>query len=84
MDYRLLAKVPLFDEMPVSQLQDLASQAHAVELAAGALLLEEGDRGECFCVVLEGELEVFQTLEAGEERVLAVRGQGEWIGEMAF
>jgi serine phosphatase RsbU (regulator of sigma subunit) len=84
MDYRLLAKVPLFDEMPMSQLQELASQAHAVELTAGTLLFEEGDPGECFYVVLDGELEVFQMLEAGEERVLAVRRQGEWIGELAL
>jgi sigma-B regulation protein RsbU (phosphoserine phosphatase) len=84
MDYRLLVKVPLFDEMPVSQLQELASQARAVELAPGALLFEEGDRGECFYIVHEGELEVFQMLEAQEERILAVRRQGEWVGELAL
>jgi len=38
--------------------------------------------GECMYVILEGQVEVFVE-EAGHEVRLAVKGKGEFIGEMA-
>jgi CRP-like cAMP-binding protein len=48
----------------------------------GDVIIRQGDVGECMYVVQEGEVEVFVDREGREVR-LAVRGEGEMIGEMA-
>lgn len=50
------------------------------EVAAGAGLLEEGDRGERFYVLLSGMLAVSQA-DLGERRVLR---PGDYFGEVAL
>lgn len=48
----------------------------------GDLIIKEGDPGDCMYVIQEGEVEIF--VERNNEDVrLAVRGEGEFFGEMA-
>ncbi len=49
----------------------------------GEVIITEGDVGDCMYVVQEGQVEVF-TVRGGKEVRLAVRGAGEFIGEMAI
>lgn len=49
----------------------------------GEVIITEGDIGDCMYVVQEGQVEVF-TVRGGKEVRLAVRGEGEFIGEMAI
>jgi CRP-like cAMP-binding protein len=49
----------------------------------GDVLVRQGEKGDCMFVIQEGEVEVIH--EDGEtETRLAVRGEGEFIGEMAI
>jgi len=48
----------------------------------GELIIRQGETGECMYVVLDGQVEVFVE-EADHEVRLAVKGKGEFIGEMA-
>lgn len=48
----------------------------------GDLIIKQGDAGDCMFVVQEGQVEVY--VERGDQQVrLAVRGEGDIIGEMA-
>jgi CRP-like cAMP-binding protein len=49
----------------------------------GEIIVRQGGRGDCMYVVQEGQVEVFLE-KNGEEVRLAVRGEGEVIGEMAI
>lgn len=53
------------------------------EYRDGELIVREGDKGDCMYVVQEGEVEVFVGRD-GEPVRLAVRGVGEFFGEMAI
>lgn len=50
----------------------------------GALIMKQGDLGKCAYIIEEGSVEVFIIHPNGEKQVLAVRGPGSIIGEMAL
>jgi len=49
----------------------------------GEVIVRQGEVGDCMYAVQEGQVEVVAEKE-GEEVHLAVRGQGEFFGEMAI
>jgi len=52
------------------------------EYQDGEVILRQGDVGDCMFVVQEGQVEIVVTRD-GKEVTLAVRGEGDFIGEMA-
>lgn len=50
----------------------------------GEIIICEGEEGNCMFVIQEGEVEVVILGEDGQEIRLAVRGQGDFFGEMAI
>jgi CRP/FNR family cyclic AMP-dependent transcriptional regulator len=70
--------------LPEAARQHLAATLQPLEVDPGTVLFHEGDRGEHFYVVLGGELEVIQALDSPEERLLAVRTVGEFVGELSI
>lgn len=84
MDGDFLTRLPLFHSLPKAELDRLASAMRVVALAPEVTLFREGDSGHSFYIVVEGEVAVFQSLEGGDERILALRGPGEFIGEMSL
>jgi len=56
---------------------------HRVHLCAGVTLFSEGDAGDAAYLIEEGRLEIFATRSDGD-LVLACRGPGEVVGEMAI
>lgn len=81
---RLLKSVPLFSSLPESELEILAETLETVEYPPGHLLLREGDRGDNFYILKEGKVEVIQALDTAAQRELALRGPGEFVGEMGL
>lgn len=76
-------RVELFAELADHDLERICSQAGVVSLQAGEVLFREGEAGDRAFVVSSGEVDVLKT--AGRREVLlAVRGAGEVIGEMAL
>ncbi len=53
------------------------------ELAAGEVLFREGEPGDCMFVIQTGAVRITKAM-AGEAKVLAVLGPGEFLGEMAI
>ena len=67
-----------------SRLDRLVSESELRGFAPGEALLAEGDRGACVFLILSGTTAVSKRLGNREEAVLALRGAGEWVGEMAI
>jgi CRP-like cAMP-binding protein len=75
----LLKGVPLFATCSKSELQRLASLADELDLAEGATLIREGERGREFIVVAEGAVRVTRN-----GKTLRDLGSGDFIGEIAL
>ncbi len=83
MKYEFLKKVPLFENLTDSDFDLLCEMVEEVNVAAGHTLFDEGDKGNEAFVIEEGQMEVIK--KSGEREILlAVRGPGEVIGEMAM
>jgi voltage-gated potassium channel len=74
-----LAEVPLFKGLSKKQLRTVSSLATVLELPAGKVLMNEGGGGYEFVVIEEGQVEVRRG-----DRVVATRGPGDYIGEIAL
>ncbi|HEY6316776.1 MAG TPA: cyclic nucleotide-binding domain-containing protein [Acidimicrobiia bacterium] len=74
-----LATVPLFNGLSKKQLRAVSSLATRLDEAAGTQLTKEGQVGNEFIIVLEGEIEI----RRGDE-VVATRGAGSYVGEIAL
>jgi phosphoserine phosphatase RsbU/P len=79
-----LEQMPIFSGLPPDEAAALLASFEPQHYRAGTVLFHEGERGDRMFVVLEGEITVVKDLDAGEQRVLAVRGAGEFVGEMSF
>jgi len=75
----LLRKVPLFAPLPPQDLQPIAAVAEEQVASEGEILAERGESGDTMYVIVDGEVQVVGP--DGQE--LAVRGVGDFIGEMA-
>ena len=75
----LLKGVPLFAGCSKAELQRVASLADELDLAEGATLIREGERGREFIVVVDGTVRV--TRKGKKVRDL---GAGDFIGEIAL
>jgi putative ABC transport system ATP-binding protein len=53
-----------------------------VELSAGAVLFEQGDRGDLVYEVVDGSVEIVRVRGDGSEEVLASIGPGNYFGEL--
>ncbi|HLF28684.1 MAG TPA: SpoIIE family protein phosphatase [Anaerolineae bacterium] len=84
MDQLLISHVPLFASLAPSELNELAVTLRPARFPASVVLFREGDHGDRFYVILEGEIEVIKALDTAEEKLLSVRGAGEYLGEMGL
>jgi signal transduction histidine kinase len=78
-----LRAIPLLAELPDQDLDLLAAGAYEEEAAAGSIIFRQGEDGDRACVLTAGEVEVVKAF-GPREVLLAVRTQGEIIGEMAL
>lgn len=84
LDYHVLAQVPLFRNLPQAELERLARTLQSTLFPTGAVLIQEGDTGDYFFVILEGSVEVVKSMGDQGERVIGLRGPGEFVGELAL
>jgi CRP/FNR family transcriptional regulator, cyclic AMP receptor protein len=74
-----LAEVPLFSTCSKRDLQIVARHMHVIELSGETVLIREGETGDAFYVLLEGDATVSQ-----DERQIAVVHAGDHFGELAL
>jgi signal transduction histidine kinase len=81
--FDFLKKIPLFGGLSEEDLKQLCNMTKEVHLIAGEELFGEGSPGDLAYVIMEGQIEIHK-LSDGINVLLAVRGSGELIGEMAL
>lgn len=83
-DTAALSRVPLFDGLPADEIERLATSLTIAAADAGTVLFHEGERGDQFYVLLDGQIEIIKALGTDDERLVGLRGPGEFVGEMSL
>jgi MFS family permease len=78
-ELRILTAVPIFTPLPGTSLEHLAARLVPLRVDAGSVIMREGDAGDRFYIVAEGELEVSQ-----EGAALTDLSAGDYFGEIAL
>lgn len=78
-ELRILASVPIFAPLPGGSLEHLAARLVPLRVEAGTVIVREGDAGDRFYIVAEGEMEVSQY-----ERPVSELEAGGYFGEIAL
>jgi sigma-B regulation protein RsbU (phosphoserine phosphatase) len=84
MTINLLSKIPLFAELPREELDQILTALDVKEMKDRDILFHEGEPGEHFYVVMQGEFEVLMAEGQPEEMLLNVLHRGEYFGEMSL
>ncbi len=84
MSDNLLARIPLFSDLPPEELDRLMAALDIVNLKSGDTLFREGDIGEHLYIMVSGELEINMGSDTDNELVLNVLKVGEYFGEMGL
>ncbi len=84
MKENLLARAPLFSGLPKDEIKRLTQTLRVIELPSGKVLFQEGDVGDRFYIIIRGQVEVIKALGSPEERLIGLRGPGEFIGELSL
>lgn len=80
----LLSKIPVFSELPEEEQIKLQNMLLVKTLQPGEILFHEGEVGEHFYILTDGELEIVLGTGTKEELVLNTLGPGEYLGEMSL
>jgi hypothetical protein len=75
----VLNRIVMFRPLPMPAIDELASHVDKVEVAAGQEVFRQGDHGDRFYVIEDGEAEVF-----GDGRLIRTLRSGEGFGEIAL
>ena len=79
-----LLSTPLFGDLSPSEAAILSVFMSRETVAAGTVVVRQGDRDGDLYLIEVGRAEVRQREGTGEARLLAILGPGEFFGEIAF
>jgi hypothetical protein len=74
-----LRKVPMLRPLPISTIEQLARQVREESVPQGATVIEQGDVGDSFYVIVGGKVEVKRN-----RQLLSVLSDGDSFGEIAL
>jgi len=72
------------DALHADLLKRIASRGGVKRFAANTLIIGEGDTADTLYIVLSGRVKVYASNEEGREVIIALRGPGEYVGELAL
>ena len=78
-EFGLLRGVPFLAPLAVATVENLARRAHDVPMTAGETVIRQGDHGDRFYVIAEGEVEVSE-----DGRLRRRETAGDFFGEIAL
>ena len=80
----VLGRIPLFQGLPTTDLEQIAAVVGRRELHAGEFLFREGDPDDRLYVVHDGAVEILRERPLGDHERLAVKRGGEAFGERSL
>ncbi len=83
-ELQIIAQVPLFAQLPADELKHLVKTLDTCQYRDGEVIFSEGERGDRFYVIQNGQVEIVKSLGTANERLVALRGPGEFVGEMSL
>lgn len=84
MKEKLLARAPIFKGLPEDEIKKLTDTLRVLEVPPSTILFEEGDVGDRFYIIIQGQIEVIKAIDTPEERLIGIRGPGEFVGELSL
>jgi CRP/FNR family transcriptional regulator, dissimilatory nitrate respiration regulator len=78
----LIARIPLFEGLPGTDLAELEAICLKRDYTKGELIFSEGDPGDGFYVVETGTVKIYKSSLDGKEKILHIFGPGEPFGEV--
>ncbi len=79
----LLREIPIFADLSPEDLKHVAEVAHEEWYPQNTDIFHQGDEGNMMFVIVDGLLQVVRNMD-GKDHVLAERGPGDFLGEMAI
>ncbi len=80
----VIAKVPLFMELPLAAREVIIQKAHLRVFQPTEFIFKEGDRGKSIFIVLDGSVEIFTQDNYGTPIPIAKMGPNSFFGERAI
>ncbi|NIM95025.1 MAG: SpoIIE family protein phosphatase [Anaerolineales bacterium] len=84
MNEKFIQGVPLFESLPEREIEHLAESLRPREIPKNTLLLNEGETGDHYYIIVEGQAAIIKALGTADERLLAIRETGSFLGEMSL
>jgi CRP-like cAMP-binding protein len=78
-----LRRVPIFTRLNEDLFNEVIDKAELLKMEEKSQIFKEGDPGESFYHIREGEVNVYKDAE-GKQRLIAILGSGQFFGEMAL
>jgi len=79
-----LSEVPLFRSLSAQEVDQILERQGTWEAPVGTFVIEEGQPGDEFYVILQGQVEIVRALSNAEESHLGIRHSCEFIGEIGL
>ena len=79
-----LKSIPLFQGVQESDLRTLAERAVTRSYPKQAIIVSEGDESDSLYMILSGRVKIYLSDETGKELILAIKGAGQYFGEMVL
>ena len=84
MHSNFLARIALFSDFQLKELDHLLSTLDIVNLKAGEVLFREGDPSDHMYVVVSGVIEILVGLDTENELILNQLREGDYLGQMSL
>jgi uncharacterized membrane protein len=79
-----LREVPLFSEMDEDEVAGIRAIMDERKFKPGQIIIREGETGDLFYVVTEGQVEIIVRDADGSDIILHVAGPGDFFGELSM
>lgn len=79
-----LREVPLFSEMDEQEVAGIRAIMDEMKFKPGQVIIREGETGDLFYVVTEGQVEIMVRDADGSDIILHVAGPGDFFGELSM
>lgn len=83
-DLSQLKAVALFADMSEDELQALRKEMKHYQFAPGEVIIREGDPGDSFHIIVDGQVAFLTVDSGGREIQLDQAGVGQWFGELSL